>query len=310
VSTETAVTTADWPDLPYDEWKDTLATLQLWSQVAGKIRLSCLPWTNHSWHVTLYVTSRGLTTLPFHRGSRSFQIDFDFVEHEFSISSSTGKRHAFALEPMTVAAFYKKVMAGMAQLGGEVTINRRPNEVVEAIPFDRDEKHRHYDSGYAHRFWTTLVQVDRVFRLFRARFVGKCSPVHFFWGSFDLAVTRFSGREAPEHPGGFPNLPDWVTKEANSHEVSSCGFWPGGDAMPYPAFYAYAYPEPEGFGDAAVRPEGAFYNGEMHEFFLPYDKVRTAPSPDDVLLDFMQSTYEAAADLGGWDRSSLERDLP
>lgn len=308
-STGDAQNTA-WPELPYEEWKDTLATLQLWSQVAGKIRMASLPWTNHSWHVTFYVTARGLTTLPFHRGNTGFQIDFDFVGHEFVITSSNGGRYAFPLEPMTVAAFYSKALAGMANLGGAVTINRLPSEIADAIPFDSDEKHAAYDPEYARRFWSILVQVDRVFRLFRARFVGKCSPVHLFWGAFDLAVTRFSGREAPPHPGGFPNLPDWVTREAYSHEVSSCGFWPGGDNSPHAAFYAYAYPEPAGYGNAKVLPEGAFYSGDMHEFFLPYEKVRTAPSPDEALLAFMQSTYEAAADLGGWDRKALERDLP
>jgi hypothetical protein len=299
-----------WPELPYEEWKDTLATLQLCSHGARNITLRSLPWTNHSWHVTFYVSARGLTTLPFYRGSTAFQIDFDFVSHEFIITTSSGGRRAIPLEPMTVASFYSRVMAAMRELGGPVRINRLPNEVAEAIPFDRDETHGSYDAGYAQRFWSALVQVDRVFRLFRSRFIGKCSPVHFFWGSFDLAVTRFSGREAPEHPGGFPNLPDWITREAYSHEVSSCGFWPGGESSPNAVFYAYAYPEPEGFGSAPLRPEGAVYSDEMHEVFLPYDAVRTAPSPDEALLDFMQSTYEAAADLGNWDRAALEKDLP
>jgi hypothetical protein len=296
-----------WPSLPLEAWADTYATLHLWTQIVGKIRLAQSPWWNHSWHVTLYVTSRGLTTLPIPHGERTFQIDFDFVEHRLGIESSDGRIGALPLEPQSVAAFYQRVMAALAELGLPVRISKKPNEVAEPIRFDRDTTHTAYDPEYANRFWRALVQADRVMKGFRARFLGKCSPVHYFWGSPDLAVTRFSGRRAPEHPGGVPNLPDAVTREAYSHEVSSCGFWPGGGATPYPAFYAYAYPEPAGFPEAPVAPDGAFYSRELREFLLPYDRVRESSSPDDTLLRFLQTTYEAAANLGRWDRGALER---
>jgi hypothetical protein len=300
----------DWPDLPFDAWKDTSATLHMWTQIVGKIRLSQMPWINHSWHVTLYVTSRGLTTLPIPYGARTFQLDFDFIDHQLFIETSDGAVRTMMLHPRSVADFYRELFSELNALGLDIKIHATPNEVENPIPFDQDQVHAAYDAEYAHRFWRALVQVDRVFKQFRGRFIGKCSPVQFFWGSFDLAVTRFSGRAAPEHPGGVPNCPDWVTREAYSHEVSSCGFWPGGEAVPYPLFYAYAYPEPQGFSQAPVRPDSASYHPVMHEFVLPYDAVRQASAPDAVLLEFMQSTYEAAANLGQWDRASLEQKMP
>lgn len=296
-----------WPSLPLAAWSDTCATLHRWTQIAGKIRLAQSPWINHSWHVTLYVTATGLTTSPIPYGTRTFQLDFDFIRHRLMLQSSDGGQGGFALEPQSVAAFYRRVMDELARLDLRVHINKKPNEVPDAIPFDQDESHRSYDAEYAHRFWRVLVQADRVFKGFRARFIGKCSPVHFFWGAPDLAVTRFSGRPAPQHPGGVPNLPDEVAREAYSHEVSSAGFWPGGGAIDYPAFYSYAYPEPDGFKVAPLKPGAAFYSKELGEFILPYDAVRESKSPDDTLLDFLQSTYEAAANLARWDRSALER---
>ena len=297
-----------WPSLPLDAWSDTYATLHLWTQIVGKVRLALSPWINHSWHVTLYVTARGLSTSPIPYGVRTFQIDFDFIAHQLTVQSSDGGVATLALRPQSVASFYRSLMDEMATLDLRVDIHTLPNEVAEPIRFDRDETHRAYDPDYANRFWRVLVQADRVFKSFRTRFIGKCSPVHFFWGAPDLAVTRFSGRRAPEHPGGVPHLPDWVTREAYSHEVSSCGFWAGGGPVPYAAFYAYAYPEPSGFAQARVRPAAAFYSGDLREFVLPYDSVREAGSPDDALLEFLQTTYEAAANLGKWDRATLERD--
>ena len=296
-----------WPSLPLEAWSDTCATLHMWTQIVGKIRLTQSPWINHSWHVTLYVTARGLTTSPIPYGSRTFQIDFDFIGHELTIRSSDGGVGGFSLHAQSVAAFYRQLQNEMAKLDLQVNIHLKPNEVPSPIRFDRDESHCAYDPVYANRFWRVLVQADRLFKQFRARFVGKCSPVHFFWGAPDLAVTRFSGRRAPEHPGGVPNLPDRVTREAYSHEVSSCGFWPGGGAIAYPAFYSYAYPEPGGFAAVPVKPSAAFYSTDLREFILPYDAVREAKSPDDTLLDFLQTTYEAAANLANWDRKSLER---
>jgi hypothetical protein len=298
---------AAWPPLPLEAWSDTHATLHLWLQIVGKIRLARSPWVNHSWHVTLYVTPCGLTTSPIPDGLRTFEIAFDFGAHRLLIITSDGQAGGFALEPQSVAAFHRRLMDELRRLGIEVKIHPRPNEVAEAIPFERDEVHRAYDGEYAQRYARILGQADRVFKQFRARFIGTCSPVHFFWGAPDLAVTRFSGRRAPAHPGGVPNLPDRVAREAYSHEVSSCGFWAGGGPVPYPAFYAYAYPEPSGFASAAVKPEGAYYNNDLKEFILPYDVVRTSDEPDQTLLAFLQSTYEAAADLGGWDRRALEK---
>jgi len=298
-----------WPELPLEAWSDTCATLHLWTQIVGKIRLVQSPWVNHSWHVTLYVTARGLTTTPIPYETRTFQIDFDFIDHQVSVYSSDGGVRTIPLRPQSVAAFYEQLMRALGELDLHLRINARPNEVAEAIGFAQDERHASYDRDFANRFWRVLVQADRIFKRFRARFIGKCSPVHFFWGAPDLAVTRFSGRPAPRHPGGVPHLPDSVAREAYSHEVSSCGFWPGGGAVPYPAFYSYAYPEPTGFRDAPIKPEAAFYSSELREFVLPYDAVRKSASPDDSLLEFLQTTYDAAADLGGWDRRSLERGL-
>jgi hypothetical protein len=296
-----------WPALPLEAWQDTYATLHLWTQIVGKIRLAQTAWVNHSWNVTLYVTSKGLTTGPIPYGSRTFQIDFDFVAHVLHLQTSEGRSGEVKLRPQSVATFYASLMAEMQKLDLQVAIVCKPNEVADAIPFNKDEIHHTYDPEYANRFWCILVQADRVFQIFRARFSGKCSPVHFFWGAPDLAVTRFSGRSAPRHPGGVPNLPDWVARDAYCEEVSSCGFWPGGGPIPYAAFYSYAYPEPPGFASAPVRPSGAFYSNDLREFILPYDVVRASESPDDALLQFLESTYAAAADLSGWDRGALER---
>ena len=309
-SSERANSAETWPSLPLDAWKDTYATLHLWSQVVGKIRMTQMPWINHSWHVTLYVTARGLTTSPIPYGTKIFQVDFDFIDHRLVIQTHEGARRTLELRPRSVADFYQEVVGTLKELGFEVHIHTLPNEVPDPIPFERDDRHASYDAEYANRFWRILLQADRVFKTFRARFIGKCSPVHFFWGSFDLAVTRFSGRPAPPHPGGVPHLPDAVTREAYSHEVSSCGFWPGSGPVAYPAFYSYAYPAPPGFREAPVRPRAAVYSSELGEFLLPYDEVRTAARPDDVLLEFLQSTYEAAANLGRWDRAALERNGP
>jgi hypothetical protein len=301
---------AAWPSLPLDAWADTYATLHMWLQIVGKIRLRCSPPINHQWHSTLYVTARGLTTSPLSFNNQVFEIEFDFYAHQLTILSSDGRRGVVALNPQPVAVFYRDVMNALSRLELPVTINAKPNEVADPIRFEDDEVHRSYDKEYANRFSRVLQQTDRVFKRFRSRFIGKCSPVHLFWGAPDLAVTRFSGRTAPQHPGGIPNMPDAITREAYSHEVSSCGFWPGGGPVPYPVFYAYAYPEPAGFADARVTPAAAFYSRDLHEFLLPYDAVRTAASPDEVLLEFLQSTYDAAADLAHWDRRALERGAP
>ena len=299
-----------WPELNYADWKDTCATLHMWLQIVGKIRLVQTPWTNHSWHVTLYVTSRGLTTSPIPHGTDTFEIRFDFIDHQLRILKSDGGQRSIELKPRSVADFYNAVMAALDELDLAVKIDILPNEIPNPIPFDRDEQHRSYDSKYANRFWRVLVQSDRVFKQFRSRFCGKCSPVHFFWGAPDLAVTRFSGRGAPKHPGGIPHLPDAITREAYSQEVSSLGFWPGADAMPMAIFYSYAYPEPKGFSEAKVKPDAASYNAQFREFVLPYDAVRTGKSPDDAILDFAQSTYDAASQLGNWDRAALEEKKP
>lgn len=296
-----------WPSLPLAAWAPTCEALHLWTQIVGKVRCAQSPWVNHSWHVALYVTARGLTTSPIPHGARMFQIDFDFLAHRVVLHSSDGQSGGFALQPQSVAAFYRQLMHELDRMGLHVDIHTCSNEIAVPVYFDRDERPRPYDRDYAARYWQVLVQADRVLTLFRARFLGKCSPVHYFWGSPDLAVTRFSGRTAPTHPGGIPYLPDWVTRDAYSHEVSSCGFWAGGGPVPDAAFYSYAYPEPPGFSDAAVQPGAAFYQRELREFVLPYDAVRTAADPDATLLAFLQSTYDAAADLGRWDRASLER---
>jgi hypothetical protein len=296
-----------WPVLTYDQWKDTQATLHLWTQIVGKIRLVQTPWVNHSWHVPLYVTARGLTTSPIPYGSRSFEIQFDFLDHELRIETVEGRTETLRLAPRTVADFYQELFARLKALGFGIRIRTMPSEIPDATPFEHDRQHAAYDAAQAAIFWRALVQADRVLKGFRSRFIGKASPVHFFWGSFDLAATRFSGRRAPPHRGGVPNLPDWVAREAYSHEVSSCGFWPGGDAMPFPVFYAYAYPEPDGFKSAAIGPAAAEYHTGLGEFVLHYEEVRRAASPDETLLEFLQSSYEAAADLGKWDRPALER---
>jgi uncharacterized protein DUF5996 len=300
--------TETWPELPHAAWKDTCATLQLWTQIVGKIRLVQTPWLNHSWHVVLYVTPRGLTTAAIPYGERSFQLDFDFLDHVLRISTSDGGKQAVGLYPRSVADFYANVMRALSELGVDVRIDELPNEIPDAIRFSEDQVHASYDRDFAQAFWRILLQSARMLERFRTSFIGKCSPVHFFWGSFDLAVTRFSGRRAPRHPGGVPYLPDAVAHEAYSHEVSSAGFWPGSGAIDYPAFYCYAYPEPPGFRAAKVRPDAAFFSEALGEFILPYDAVRTAVDPDKALLDFLQSTYEAAANAAKWDRDALECD--
>jgi hypothetical protein len=272
----------------------------------GKVRLARTPWLNHSWHVPLYLTARGLTTSPIPYGTRTFQVDFDFLDQRLRLDTSDGQRWEMPLQAQSVADFHAAVMTALDRLGLHVDIDEMPNEIADAIPFGLDRVHATYDPDAAWRFWRVLVQADRVMKMFRTSFLGKCSPVHFFWGSFDLAVTRFSGRRAPRHPGGVPNLPDEVVQEAYSDEVSSAGFWPGGGAIAYPAFYSYAYPEPEGFRTRTIEPDAAFYSTDLGEFLLPYDAVRAAPDPDAMLLSFLQSTYEAAADAGKWDRATLE----
>jgi len=295
-----------WPALPLADWQDTYATLHMWTQIVGKVRLALAPPINHWWQVTSYVTPRGLTTSAVPYGTRTFAIDFDFLDHALRITTSDGGIRTVPLRPQTVADFYAAVMDALRGLGLDVPIWSMPVEIEGPIPFERDLTHSAYDPDAAQRFWRVLVQTDRVLNVFRSRFLGKVSPVHFFWGAFDLAVTRFSGRPAPKH-GPTPNIADWVVQEAYSHEVSSLGFWPGGGPVPEPVFYAYAYPEPEGFKEAKVEPAGAFYSQDLGEFLLPYEVVRAAPSPDDILLSFAQSTYEAAANAARWDRAALER---
>jgi hypothetical protein len=295
-----------WPDLPYSDWQQTCETLHLWTQIVGKIRLALTPWLNHSWHVPLYVNSRGLTTSAIYDGSRPFEIVLDFNQHVFEIATGDGWRSRFALEPRTVADYFDIVMAELGKAGIHPVINDFPSEIPGAIRFSRDRVHSAYDPEFAHRFWKVLLQADRIFKEFRTGFIGKCSPVHFFWGSFDLAVTRFSGRRAPPHRGGVPGLADAVVREAYSREVSSAGFWPGGAGIDYAAFYSYAYPEPEGFRSCAVEPGAAFFSEELGEFILPYDEVRNASDPDAALLAFLNSSYEAAAEKGNWDRLALE----
>jgi hypothetical protein len=297
---------APWPELPTAAWRDSYATLHLWTQIVGKIRLTRTPWLNHSWHVTLYVTPRGLTTSPVPDGARTFQIDFDFIDHVLRVSTSDGAERQFPLPGKSVASFYAAIMVTLTELDISVTIDEMPNELPDPVRFSEDNVHASYDPDAVGRFLQILVNCDRVFKQFRTGFLGKASPVHFFWGSFDLAVTRFSGRRAPRHPGGVPHLPDAVAHEAYSHEVSSAGFWPGSGAIDYPAFYCYAYPEPAGFRATKVRPDAAFFSEAVGEFILPYDAVRTADDPERALLDFLQSTYEAAAVSAKWDRDALE----
>jgi hypothetical protein len=297
--------TTAWPELPYAAWSDTAATLQLWTQIVGKVRLRLTPWFNHGWQVPLYVTARGLGTSSIPVGNEILEIEFDFTGHRLVARTSRGGERSFSLEPQTVADFHRRTIDLLNGIGVAVTINEMPNEVANPIRFSQDRTHAAYDAAAAHRFWRALVQVDRIFRLFRTGFLGKVSPVHFFWGSFDLAVTRFSGRSAPLHPGGVPGLPDAVTREAYSHEVSSAGFWPGSESFPQAAFYSYAYPEPAGFRDRPVTP-GARFDETLGEFILPYDTVRSAANPEALLLDFLSTTYVAAAEAGQWDRKALE----
>lgn len=297
-----------WPELPLAAWKETYATLHLWTQIVGKIRLAQTPWLNHSWHVVLYVTPRGLTTSPIPFGERTFQLDFDFLDHKLRASESDGGQKEIGLFPRSVADFYADVMRILAELGIEVRINELPNEIPDAIRLSEDHVHASYDREYAERFWRILVQSARVLGRFRTSFIGKCSPVHFFWGSFDLAVTRFSGRKAPPFTpsGAVPNMPAAVELDAYSHECSSAGFWPGGQGVDYPAFYSYASPAPEGFSTASIGPADAFWNKDLGQYNLPYDAVRTADDPEQALMDFLVSTYEAAASAGNWDRPALE----
>jgi hypothetical protein len=301
-------TSQAWPRLDYAAWRDTATTLQLWTQIVGKVRLALTPWLNHGWQVPLYVNAHGIGSGPIHAGGRLFEMDFDLVAHRLVVRTSDTPDAGFALEPMTVASFYARLMSELQGAGIEVAINVVPNEVPNPVPFPDDHAHAAYDAAAAHTFWRALLQADRVFRLFRTAFLGKASPVHLFWGSFDLAVTRFSGRPAPLHPGGVPGLPDAVTREAYSHEVSSAGFWPGGDAYPQAAFYSYAYPSPAGFDAAKVEPPAASWAATMGEWLLPYDAVRSSVDPDDTLLRFLETTYRAAADLGHWNRD-LECEL-
>jgi hypothetical protein len=299
--------TEAWPELPLAEWADTCDTLQLWTQVVGKIRLVHTPTVNHWWNVPLYLTSRGLTTSLIPHPAGGFQIDFDFLDHQLKIQTCAGAIETIALEPKSVADFHAEVMGRLRSLGLETHIWTMPVEIPDAIPFDQDRIHAAYDAAYANRFWRILLQVDRLMKRFRAPFLGKVSPVHFFWGSFDMAVTRFSGRPAPELHSESPNLGAWVMQEAYSHEVSSCGFWPGNGGYGRAAFYSYAYPEPAGFGQTRIAPESAFYDQDLGQFILLYDAVREAASPDESVLQFFQTTYAAAADLGRWDRVALER---
>jgi hypothetical protein len=300
--------TPAWPPLPLAEWQDTHDALHRWMQIVGKLQLGCMPWTNHSWHVAFTVTARGLTTPALPCGDRSYQALFDFLAHRLRIDASDGSSAFVPLAPQSVATFLRRVKDAMRFLGIPMAIDPRPCEIAQALSFDEDEALRPYDADAAQRHWRVLLQADRVLRRFRARYRGKCSPVHYFWGAPDLAVTRFSGRPAPQHPGGVPGLADRVVREAYSHEVSSCGFWAGA-GLGEPAFYSYAYPEPPGFAQWPGIPEGAFYSEQLREFVLPYDRVRQASDPDETLLAFLQSTYEAAAQLGHWDRAALECDL-
>lgn len=297
----------DWPALSFDEWKDTYATLHMWTQIVGKIRLTQAPWLNHSWQVTLYPTARGLTTGVMPYGARSFQIDFDFIDHSLLVQTGEGAVETMALQARPVADFYREIFSVLSRLGFDIKIHKTPNEVENAIAFDRDRQHASYVAEHANRAWRALAQAHRVFNQFRGRFLGKSSPVHFFWGSFDLAVTRFSGRTAPLHPGGVQNCPDRVMQEAYSHELASFGFWPGNEQFPRPVFYSYAYPAPPGFSAAKPCPQHATYETSLGEFILPYDDVRLSAAPDAMLLDFLEGCYEAAATLGHWNREALER---
>jgi hypothetical protein len=303
----TPVAHESWPSLPLEQWQDTKDTLHMWMQIVGKVRLALAPMVNHWWQVPLYITPRGLTTSAMPAGERMIELTFDFLDHVLRAEVSDGAVREIALAPRSVADFYGDVMSMLGALGVEVTIWPHPVEVAPAIPFDQDHQHASYDAEYAARFWRALVQASRVLHVFRGGFLGKCSPVHFFWGSFDLACTRFSGRRAPLHAGGVPSIADWVVREAYSHECISAGWWPGGGSVPEAAFYAYAYPEPAGCPEAPVRPNEARYEWSIREWVLPYEAVRSATDPDAALLAFCESTYDVAANLGGWDRAALER---
>jgi hypothetical protein len=299
---------AAWPALSYAALGPTAETLRLWTQIVGKVAVARSPWLNHSWHLTLRLSARGLATPLIPAGAISLQLEFDFIDHVLVVRCTDGGEKRAPLVPGTVAGFYAEAMDALAGLGAPTRIVARPNEIPDSTPFAEDHERRAYAPDAAADFWCALVQIERVFARFRTRFIGKTSPIHFFWGSADLAVTRFSGRRAPLHPGGIPNLPDAVTREAYSHEVSSAGFWAGDAVTPEPSFYAYAYPSPAGFAEAKVAPDGARFDAGLGEFLLPYDAVRTAADPDAALLAFLQSTYDAAADLAGWDRAALERE--
>jgi hypothetical protein len=298
--------TNPWPELDWPTWRETAIGLQLRTQIIGKLRLALTPWLNHSWHVPLYLTARGLSTSAIPCGDRILQVDFDLIAEEVVLATSNGGVRTIPLAAGTIAGFHAAVLAALADLGVTVAIDPKPSEMPDGVPFAEDHAERPYDAEAARRFWRALIQAARIFGEFRTGFLGKASPTHFFWGSFDLASTRFSGRVAPRHPGGLPGLPDAVTCEAYSHEEASIGFWPGSDAYPHAAFYAYAYPAPAGYGEARVEPAAAAYDTAMGEFLLPYDAVRSAADPDAALLAFCRSTYDAAADLGGWDRDALE----
>jgi hypothetical protein len=296
-----------WPELRFSDWRDTCETLHMWTQIVGKTRLALAPMQNHWWQVVLYLTSRGLTTSPIPKGARTFEVDFDFIDHGLIVETSDGATRTMPLEPRVVADFYVEYRELLRTLDLDVRIYPVPVEVGRAIPFAKDREHKSYNAEYANRFWRVLAESDRVIKRYHGQFLGKSSPVHFFWGGLDLACTRFSGRTAPRYPGTVPNCPQSVMIEGYSHECASVGFWPGSDALPEPAYYAYSYPEPAGYGDRPVEPAGAYYHSGLREFILPYTAVRTAASPDDAILAFAQSTYEAAADLAKWDRKALER---
>ena len=295
-----------WPSLPYSPWKSTCESLHLWTQIVGKIRLALTPWLNHSWHVPLYVTARGLSSSVIPYRGDDFEMRFDFIDHTLDIELSNGQRRRVRLMPQSVCDFYAALMKALSDLGIQVRITERPCEIPDAISFSDDRVHASYDAEAAHRFWRALVQADRVFKKFRTKFIGKASPVHFFWGSFDLAVSRFSGRPAPPFTGKVPGLSTAVMAEAYSHEVSSAGFWPGGGGIDYASFYSYTYPTPDRFKNAPVSPKGAFFSETLGEFLLPYEQVRNAPDPEASLLSFLQSTYEAAAETAHWNRANLE----
>lgn len=295
-----------WPVLSYNEGKETFTTLHMWTQIVGKIKLTILPWMNHSWHVTLHVMPYGLTTQTLPYKDSCFQIDFDFVHHQLRILSGNGEKREFELRNISVADFYKKIFQNLNELDIDVKINPIPAEIIDPIPFYKDTTHNTYDVGQIESFHTALLKIQKVFYEFRSRFRGKCSPVHFFWGGFDLALSFFSGKTAPAHPGGMPGMPDWVAKEAYDREVSSCGFWTGNEAYPHPAFYCYLYPEPEGYKTAKISPAEAFYHKELGEFILPYDIIQKSEDGESLLLDFLCSTYNAGADLAKWDRDLLE----